>query len=315
MIPPLSEPVLGVDLYVPTNYSPAEVQFYGQRILPYIKNVLKADAVGIVWNFYASSRTSDSVKATKGTLSPSNVAILTRIAQQYHLQVEYRPLIFVVTQKDSWEGLIRPRDPVRWFGSYFERERPYLRVAQRLGVREFVTATEMKFLNSNPLWGTFYTRASQIYNGVISYATWDGQYFARHPHLQAITHLGMDMYLPIRLSSSATTGQVTAAWERDFSHISPGILQRTAIDETGIEARAGAYARPPDLRARGALSMRVQANWFLAACNTVKHYHMRGVFFWKVDLADNPAYPAKSLSTFEGREGAAAISECATFLH
>ena len=62
-------------------------------------------------------------------------------------------------------------------------------------------------------------------------------------------------------------------------------------------------------------SDQVQANWFTAACATVRRYHMRGVFFFKVDLADNPAHPAKSLSTFEGRGGAGAISECAQTLH
>jgi len=59
----------------------------------------------------------------------------------------------------------------------------------------------------------------------------------------------------------------------------------------------------------------VQANWFTAACAMVAKYHMRGVFFWKVDLTDNPAHPATSLSTFEGRKGVAAISECARILH
>jgi hypothetical protein len=38
------------------------------------------------------------------------------------------------------------------------------------------------------------------------------------------------------------------------------------------------------------------------------------VFFWKVDLTDNPAHPASSLSTFEGKEGAIAISKCAEIL-
>ena len=64
----------------------------------------------------------------------------------------------------------------------------------------------------------------------------------------------------------------------------------------------------------GRLNEGVQVNWFTAACKTVQRYHMRGVFFFKVDLTDNPAHPASSLSTFEGREGAAAIGECARIL-
>jgi hypothetical protein len=56
-------------------------------------------------------------------------------------------------------------------------------------------------------------------------------------------------------------------------------------------------------------------NWYVAACRTVMWYQMRGVFIWKVDLADNPAEPAQSLSTFEGQKGALAISECARIMH
>jgi hypothetical protein len=82
----------------------------------------------------------------------------------------------------------------------------------------------------------------------------------------------------------------------------------------GIAARTGAYANPQDLGAAGSLNEKVQVNWFTAACKTVHQYHMRGVFFFKVDLTDNPTHPATSLSTFEGRRGAAAIAACARIL-
>ena len=66
----------------------------GERTLAYIKNVLKADAVGIAWNFYTAGLDWDaSVEATGATLSARDVGILTKIATQDHLLVEYRPLI------------------------------------------------------------------------------------------------------------------------------------------------------------------------------------------------------------------------------
>jgi len=93
------------------------------------------------------------------------------------------------------------------------------------------------------------------------------------------------------------------------------VLRRTAIDETGIEARAGAYQEPSYLYISGSLDEAVQANWITAACNTVKKYDMRAVFFWKVDLTDYPiTQPASSLSTFEGKEGAQAIRRCTSVL-
>jgi hypothetical protein len=323
-----SGPVLGVDLYALSDYPAAVVRADGQRVLGYVKHVLKADAVGIVWSFYAPSDHSDAVKATNATLSATDVGILTRIAARDHLLVEYRPAIYVRNGPggNHWERLISPGNPKRWFSGYYRAELPYLRMAQRLGVREFVTETELHELNGSALWPPFLARVSRVYHGVISYAAWDGDYFGTAPgtpvqqgtpgvHLLPVRYLGMDMYWHMHLRATASSAQVTAAWEALLGKVSGSVLRRTAVDETGIQARAGAYADPPDLTVPGRRSERVQVNWFTAACATVRRYHMRGVFFWKVDLTDNPAHPAASLSTFEGRKGAAAISECARILY
>lgn len=170
----------------------------------------------------------------------------------------------------------------------------------------------MHRLNDSPLWPSFLARIASVYHGVTSYAAWDGDYF--HGNLLHMSALGMDMYQPLRLTPAATSAQVTAAWEAMFSHLPSSVLRRTAIDETGIEARAGAYLNPPALWVPGALSEQVQANWYTAACATAGRYHMRGVFFWKADLTDRPQHPATSLATFEARQGAAAIRACAAAL-
>ena len=68
----------------------------------------------------------------RDTLSASNVAILTKIALQHHLQVEYRPIILVPhSRTNQWEGLISPYPEASWFNNYFKAELPYLKVAQR----------------------------------------------------------------------------------------------------------------------------------------------------------------------------------------
>ena len=316
-------PVVGVDLYAPSNYPPDQVEADGKRTLAYIKNVLGADAVGIVWNFYATSRSSNIVRTTKDTLSARNVAILTNIATRDHLLVQYRPLIFVNSALDPWEGKIIPSLQPSWFSSYYRAELPYLRTAQRLNVQEFVTGTELAYLNNSPLWAPFFVRVSRVYHGLVSYGAWDGNYFGAspgtpfqtaRPELPPVKYVGMDMYWHFMIRAAATAAEVTGAWERLFGAVPSSLLRRTAIDEMGIEARAGAYTNPQDLGMAGQLSERVQVNWFTAACKTVQRYHMRGVFFFKVDLADNPVHPATSLSTFEGRKGAAAIAACTRIL-
>ena len=316
-------PVLGVDLYALSNYPPSQVETYGKRMLAYIKNKLRADTVGIVWNFYAPSISSDAVNSTNATLSARNVGILTRIAIQDHLLVQYRPLILVPSNPSPWEGQITPYLQPSWFNNYYRAELPYLKIAQRFGVREFVAGTELVELSSSPLWSPLFNRLSRAYHGLISYSAWDGNYFGASPESQVKTarpqlppvkYVGMDMYWHAEIRPDATQAQVTAAWESLFGKISPSLLRGTAIDEMGIEARVGAYANPQDLGETGRLDEKVQVKWFTAACKTVQHYRMRGVFFFKVDLTDNPAHPATSLSTFEGRQGAAAISACARIL-
>lgn len=319
-----SHPVLGVDLYALSNYSPAQVEAYGRRVLSYIKNVLKADAVGIVWNFYSPDPYETTIQANDATLSPRNVEILTKIASQDHLLVEYRPIVLVTGDAPTkWEGQISPYLEGEWFNNYYRAELPYLRIAQQYGVREFVTGTELEMLNSSSLWPSFFARVARVYHGVISYSSWDGDYFGASPgaafrtakpRLLSAKYVGMDMYWHMNISASATPTQVTAAWEKLFGKVPLSVLRRTAIDETGIQARAGAYSNPQALSEAGAESDEVQANWFTAACSTVRRYHMRGVFFFKVDLTDNPDHPATSLSTFEGKEGAKAISRCAQIL-
>jgi hypothetical protein len=305
-------PVLGVDLYAKNNYSPSVDFADGVRTISYIKNVLKAKAVGILWNFYSPGRNSNVVQARKSTTSVADVVMLTKIAKRYGLQVEWRPLIFVPSHANNpWEGEISPPNPKNWFNSYFSVEYPYIKAAQKLHINEFVAATELHLLNGSRYWGSFFNRVAKNYHGVVSYAAWYGDYLPPRGHLLPVSLYGMDMYKALNLKYNASLARVTATWEGVFAKMPKAVLERTALDEEGIEARRGAYGLPPNLGAPGVRDDSVQANWFTAACRTVAHYHMRAIYFFKVDLTDHPAEPASSMSTFEGRKGAVAISNCA----
>ena len=122
-------------------------------------------------------------------------------------------------------------------------------------------------LNSSPLWSSLFARVSHVYHGLISYSAWDGNYFGAspespvktaRPQLLPAKYVGMDMYWHMKIRPDATQAQVTAAWESLFGKVPPSLLRRTAIDEMGIQARAGAYANPQDLGAAGRLNEKVQ---------------------------------------------------------
>lgn len=307
-------PVVGVNLWAKENYTAAQTQAYGTRMLSYIKNKLHAGAVDIVWNFFAPSYASNEVEWTSSTLAPANVAILTRIAQQDHLLVEYRPMMFVLNVVNNWEGMISPRSDAQWFDSYYHAMIPYLSLAEKYHVNEYVAGTEMDGVSRSPLWNSFLIKCAKIYKGVLSYADHEYRYFPPRTQLPPVGLVGLDDYEPLNLPSSASLAQVAAAYEHYFTTVPKALLRRTALDETGIQARAGAYQQPSFMYIPGPLDAEVQANWYTAACMAVKRFDLRAVFFWKVDLADNPAYPASSLSTFEGRIGAQAIGRCAAII-
>jgi hypothetical protein len=310
------DPVVGVNLYAVYDYSAAEASTDGIRTLAYIKNDLHANAVDLVWNMYATSDSSDSViTKSADTLTASDIAILTRIAQQDGLLVEYRPMMFVENVDNRWEGKIEPASPDAWFNSYYQENLPYLQMAQKYHINEYVIGTEMNKLSPDPQWASFLARSATVFTGEISYTADDNIYFPPDTQLPPTQLTGVDMYEKLHLPASASLSSVVSAYEQFFAGVPASLLNRTAIQETGIEARAGAYGNPPNLGTQGQLDEAVQYNWFIAGCETVKRFHLRGIFFWKVDLADYPvSHPAPSLSTFEGKSGAAAISECASII-
>ena len=232
-------------------------------MLGYIKHVLKADAVGIVWNFYTPSPYYDPVGATGATLSARKVGILTQIAERDGLAVEYRPLILVSGADDPWEGQISPYPEKGWFSNYYRAELPYLQVAQRFHVSEFVTATELTGLNrsrsgrhSSRKFPRSTTASSPTRPGMATTSGTPGRRQPRFPGGQAGTPAseipGHGHVLAHEPPGRRHAGAGHGVMGRPLQQGARAVLRRTAIDETGIQARAGAYLNPGTWRLRAA---------------------------------------------------------------
>jgi hypothetical protein len=310
-------PVVGVNLYAVKNYTAAQATADAERTLSYIKNVLHADVVDIVWNMYNPTPTASTVVTDPATtLTAADVGIVTKLAlSTYHLHVEYRPMMFV--QKDThWSGTINPANPAAWFGNYYKQNVPYLKVAQQYHISEYVMATEMVDLTpQNKLWAALFAESAKVYGGQISVTAHQAYYFPPHFKVPATRLTGFDFYEPLKLPGTASLAQVVAAYEKFFVSTPAAQLRRTAIQETGIAAVNGGYQNPSDIALSGTINQTVQYNYFIAGCDAVHRFGLRGIFFWKVDLADFPLTPAGNTGNFEGRKGAAAIAECQSILH
>jgi hypothetical protein len=305
---------VGVDLYVDRDYPLSQVRAWGERDIAYLANVLHVANVGIDWDFVLPSPHADQVEpASFVTPPPADVRALTDIAKAHGMTVTYRVLFWL----DGPTAPLAPDHPDAFFASLLAAERPYLALAQAEGVPEFVTGTERTTLAASPRWGWLLGRAAETYDGTLSYAQWggepgDGGFFYGDGYLMPVGEYGVTTYPNTDLAATATTAQLTGAWEAYLSRVPGPVLERTAIDEVGIPAEDGEYSHPWDWPGRGAPDDEIQARWFAAACAAAAAERMRGIWFWNAAIEDDPAEPPTSAVSFEGRPTAeAAIRACA----
>lgn len=304
---------VGVDLYVNGSFTETGAAGPAARDLGWIRNVLHVRNVQIDWNLYSSG---SSAYAGPGTPSPGVIGSITEMARdRFGMSVIYR-VLFSIPAPPGRTGRIKPASPAAWFASLYRAEKPYLDAAQRDGVTEFIAGTEQTPIEAAPGWGAFYRRAARIYDGTLSYATWGGHagvLYGSTAELPPVRDYGITAYPDLRLPPTASQQQVTAAWVSYLGNLPPGIRARTALDEVGIPAAAGAYRNPWDFTAyNGAADNAVQARWFTAACTAGRKFHMRGVWFFPMFLGDNPYDPYPGLAKFEDRPASeAAIRSCA----
>ena len=316
-------PELGVDVFSEAQMTVAAARTEGRSVLGYLHTGLHAQVAALMWDMCSPGAHSEVVHACtpdvalgKGSLSAADVAALAAIAEQDGMKVAMRPLIRVGpaaswdNAKVSWEGHIAPPDEHRWFESLLAAESPYLRVAKRFHIEEFVVGTELAGLSYNIWWTWFLNRAHAECGCQVSYSAQMDEYMQNSPELPPIKNLGADIYPKLALPASASQAQVTAAWEASLGTVAPSRLARTALDEVSILATAGAYRSPANWNFKGADDPAVQARYFTAACATAARYHMRAVYFYYVPLNDPLDAPFTFPAFFVKTAGAAAISNC-----
>lgn len=338
-------PILGIDLLASSPLSASDVSGKDLQILQEVKG-LHASNVTFVWWLYAPGTRSDVLQRGYGTPLPSTLLALGREAEQLGLHVGMRPLIRVRPCTGTlqnlaclWEGKLNPRDPQRWFASLYAIERPYLQVAAALHASNFDVGSELLNLNAySSLWTSYFERVQKLvpHTHLDSAASIE-TYFPplNAPAVlvpnQSYAYYGLDFYplsgavadqypsIP-RLSGSNISPAIhvpalAALMERLLKKQSRRVLSETTIDETGIGAAVNAYPNPSNWGAQeGARSdPQVQATWFSAVCRAVNALDMRGVFFYDINLADNPHPWPSSNVTFMGKpKSESAIRGCAS---
>lgn len=320
-------PLLGVDVYAETDYSVAQTATYGNVVLGYLHRSLRAQVAGLMWDLCSASFRSEVVRscshdATTGTGSLSAVAVakLASIAKADGMQVAMRPIIRVGNpvnwnrSQASWEGHIAPPNQRKWFESLLAAEMPYLRVAKRAHVEQFVVGTELAGVQFSSSWPWFLGRARSACGCQVSYAAQMSQFRSDARRLPKVSAVGADYYPALNLPASASQSRVTRGWESALAVLGRTRLQHTSLDEISIRATAGAYRQPANWNLSGSAAPNVQARYFTAACAAAAHYRMQALFFYFVPLNDNPAHPISFPAYFVSNAGSKAVSGCRRIL-
>jgi hypothetical protein len=303
---------VGVAVYGDRAYPVAAARSDAARIMAYVKGTLHVRAVQVTWNLWQPDARSGAIGATAISMTPDDVLAVTQAAQADGLAVEYRVLMRVGNWK--WGGFASPSDPAAWFANLYAAELPYLRVAAGEHVGEFIVGTELAAVNTSPVWESFLSKVGSAYPGTVSYAWLGGQLLdARQRHLLPLGEYGITAYPDARLPATATVAQLTARWESFLGQAPGWLLSSTAIDEVGIPAIAGGYDEPWNWTGlTGPLDEAVQARWYTAACTAAVRDRMRAIYFWNINLGQDPASPAfPDPVHFIGKTGAQAITACA----
>ncbi|MFC4945502.1 glycoside hydrolase family 113 [Pseudonocardia sp. GCM10023141] len=309
-------PELGVQVYWVDDPAdtPELIRRKAERIFDHVIG-MEANAASISFPFYSESITASTVLTDRRTPTPDRLAVVVDEARRSGLRVAVRPLLDEANllQHDArdWRGGLQPVDRNAWYASYQDFLGPYLTMAQQHRVDTFMIAAELNSLQGDPHWAPMIAQARTLYHGEIGYAAnWDA-----YPQAKAgvpADGVGIDAYPRLGLAAGASAAQMHDAWRAWLDATAPG--QDVVLYEVGAAAEPRMMDNPAIPNTPGAaLDKTVQRRWFAAACSAARERGLRGLYWWKLELDDDPAAadPVDDLhDSFLGRPAEEAIRQC-----
>jgi hypothetical protein len=283
-----------------------DIDFYtypGQNVaraaaatVQYVKS-LHANAIAISFPFFMTSRYAPGMEAGRATPTPGRLATVITDAQQAGMRVTLRPLLDERALGKARAHWI-PADKAAWFASYQRFLTPYLVMAQRLHVSEFITGAELTYFSQSRHWDKLNTAIRRIYHGEIGCAdNWSVQ-----PNGCGTAAVQLvDAYQPLH-------PPLNAAWRSYDARFPRG----TVLAEISIAAVHDAWAKPYLNYWPGAtLDPAMQVQWFTDACHAAIATHLGGMYLWSLGLsASQGRQNAVHQSRWANSPGAAAIARC-----
>jgi hypothetical protein len=310
-----AQPMKGIAIIIDSanSQTDAKAMSIANALFSMVRSKLHANAVSFNFPFWQTSSKSNDPREAPMTPSPGRLAALTEIAHRYHLSVQYRPYLYEGDLAGRARALIHPTDPAAWFANYRAFLQPYLESASEAGATSFSVALEfyslMPYLSD---WYRIVQQAKAIFPGMLLYSQ---GYFGQGSI--PLTAQGFDAYQPISLSSDRAVS--VAAFTKGFvKNLQVKGMESAAadiwIEEVGIPAVSGAYKRPDFYHypAKTKIDRVIQTDWFAGACNAFWRLHLKGIYFWAIDLTYWAPGENDSSSPYSwlGTPTATAVAKC-----
>jgi hypothetical protein len=300
---PRTDMRLGIDVdwyvYSPTGKPPTAkaIKSGAAKTVAYVL-AMHANAISISFPFFMHGKDSHKVYGTIRTPTPRDLSVLILDAQRVGLTVSLRPLLdehSLGMSRTRW----RPRNEAAWFRSYRHFLHPYLVIARRHNVAEFIEGTEFSAFETAPGWARLDKWASSIYHGTLACAANWGKVPARI--CGGVTET-VDAYAP------QSPGHLLAGWESYDQKLPSG----TTLTEVGIAAAPRAYQAPYQYKwAITQPDASIQGRWFTAACHAAQNEHLGGIYFWSIQVGQDPTPPSvTNQDSWSAGPGAQAIKSC-----
>jgi hypothetical protein len=303
----------GIQIYWHANGEPiGSVMDRADQIMDYVVST-GANSVGITFPIYTDGPWPTRVYVDAETPTVDELTRVIAAAKERKLRVLLRASIDeanIMSTQDEWRGSISPQDVRAWFDSYIETLTPYWKMAKATGTDEVSLGVELTSLESQvDRWNGVRQAASGVFPGTLSYAINWNEYESGGP----IDSLAVDAYPRIELGDDASVEQLVAAWN-EWLALRPVESRRTIVlQEVGIPAESGKYARPWSWGDDTALNLAVQANWFAASCQAARQSETAGIYYWMIDsnidfAALNPE--TDPVGSFVGRPAEDSLKAC-----
>ena len=131
------------------------------------------------------------------------------------LSVMLLPIVLILEPgEEDWRGVLRPRDPGRWWRNYNRFLCHYLDIAESAGVDLFSVGSELGSLeDQTPAWKRLILNARGRYRGLLTYsANWDHAATAEFfPSLDAV---GMTAYFSLTDKLDPSFEELVTEWRR-----------------------------------------------------------------------------------------------------